>query len=287
MNPYETVWIIGAKGRLGKALARILNPMDYRLILTDKSGVDIRNLSEVMEFADRNKPYAIINCAGLTNARKCEEEPDNAFQTNALGARNAAIAADSIGAKLVHFSTDDIFAGKKEKLYNEFHEGDSQTTYGITKSFGEEFVKEMTNRFFIIRSSWVYDRKTLLKIKRGVSEGALLFAMNQVASPTSTIALAKFVAKILPTFEFGTYHYTCEGTCTRLEFIQEAARLMGLEEHFGKAEVHNLQSSIHPDFIELDSLMLRMLEWEKPPYWKDELKSYIDNYFELGGNHGS
>ena len=283
MNPHETVWIIGGKGRIGKALTKVLNPMDYRLIITDKSDVDITKLSEVMSFVERNVPYAIINCGAMTNARQCEEQADLAFQTNALGARNVAIAAESQGSKLVHLSTDDIFSGKKDKLYNEFHEGDSTSTYGITKHVGEEFVKEMTNRFFIIRSSWVYDKKTLLKIKQGIREGALLFAMDQVASPTSALALAKFIAKLIDTYEFGVYHYTCEGTCTRHEFIREAAYLMGMGDAFEKTELHQLKTSIHPDYIALDCLMLRMLQWERPLFWKDELKNTIETYFPVGG----
>lgn len=157
----------------------------------------------------------------------------------------------------------------------------------MTKFYGEEFVKEMTNRFFIVRSSWVYDNRTLLKVRQGVEQGALLLATDQVASPTSSAALAKFIAGLLQTYDFGTYHYTCKGECTRLEFITETARLLGLEEQFAKAEIHNLNSSIHPDYALLDNLMLRMLGWKRPPHWKEELADFIAEYLNGGGSHGS
>lgn len=287
MNHHEVVWILGAGGRIGRALARVLDPMEYRILLTDKKEVDVTNLEEVMEYAERNMPMAIINCAALSNAGECEKRPEEAFQVNALGARNAAIVANYIGAKLVHLSTDDVFSGEAKTPYNEFHVPDSRTVYGLTKGYGETFVRELCNQYFILRSSWVYDIRTLKKIRLGVQRGALEFAGEQVSTPTSARTLARFIATLIDTNEFGIYHYTSQGTCTRYEFIQQVASLLGLSEEFSRAKKRELKESIHPDYANLECLMLKMKGAKLPGDWKEELAHYVKEFLILENERGN
>lgn len=104
------VWISGANGHLGQALCTRLDREKYQLIATDVAEVDVTVPAEVRAFADANRPDVIINCTGFNDEDGCETDPDRAYRVNALAPRNLALAADALGAKMVQFSTDDVFA---------------------------------------------------------------------------------------------------------------------------------------------------------------------------------
>ena len=114
------VWISGANGHLGQALCTRLDREKYQLIATDVAEVDVTVPAEVRAFADANRPDVIINCTGFNDEDGCETDPDRAYRVNALAPRNLALAADALGAKMVQFSTDDVFAKASHHPYNEF-----------------------------------------------------------------------------------------------------------------------------------------------------------------------
>ncbi|MBO5227737.1 MAG: sugar nucleotide-binding protein, partial [Lachnospiraceae bacterium] len=109
--------ITGSNGQLGRAITKMYQDnKDIELIRTDVAGDDIvslniTNLEEVMALVEKEKPYAIINCAAHTAVDACETDWDNAYKINALGPRNLSIAATKVGAKMVQISTDYVFAG--------------------------------------------------------------------------------------------------------------------------------------------------------------------------------
>lgn len=116
MNSITTrVWIAGASGRLGSALShRFGGNTAYKLVTSDRD-VAVEDVSVVGRFADINHPDVIINCAGLTDVQACEENPEEAYKINAIGARNLATAARRIDAKFIQISTDDVFGGERRQ----------------------------------------------------------------------------------------------------------------------------------------------------------------------------
>ena len=127
----KRIWITGAEGHVGSALIDLLQeqPSGYEdyIIPTDRKEVDITNMDEVMGFVRLNRPDVIINCAGFTDVNECEANLDEAFRVNAIGVRNVAIAADEVHAKVIIISTDDVFAKKADRPYNEFDRPQPQT----------------------------------------------------------------------------------------------------------------------------------------------------------------
>ena len=190
------IWISGANGQIGKALNDIINPMEYEVFDTDIEDLDITDIHEVFRFIEISRPDIIINCSAVTDIATCEEDPKYAFKVNALGARNLSIAAKKLEAKMVQISTDDVFDGRGIEPYTEFDSTNPNTVYGKSKLAGEGYVKEFTNKHFIIRSNWVYGdgenfvKKFLAKVDRGEN---LSIAADQFASPTSARELAKFI----------------------------------------------------------------------------------------------
>ena len=152
------IWIAGSAGQMGQALNDTLDPLEMEVFNTDLQELDITRTDEVLNFATLNRPDVIINCAAVTDIQICEDEPEKAYRINALGARNLSIAARKVGAKMVQLSTDDVFDGQRGVAYTEFDEARPQTVYGKSKKAGEEYVKEFTEKHFIVRSNWVYGK---------------------------------------------------------------------------------------------------------------------------------
>lgn len=225
----KKIVVTGCNGQLGRAINQLYGKNEqYELVNTDVGELDITNIDEVMKFAREIKPYAIINCAAHTAVDACESEADKAYKINAIGPRNLSIAATETGAKLMHISTDYVFDGKGTRPYTEFDAVGPQGMYGKTKLAGENFVKEFADRYFIIRTAWLYgDGKNFVKTMLRLSEtnDKVRVVKDQVGSPTSTEELAKAIAYLLPTENYGLFHGTCEGDCSWADFTKEIFRL--------------------------------------------------------------
>lgn len=272
------IWISGADGRLGSKLVEMLNPVDVEILATDKDTVDVSVSSEVINFADRNRPDYIINCSAITDAGRCEEDNDEAFRTNGLGARNMAVAANRINAKLIHLSSDDVFDGMAEFPYKEYDETKPKSCYGKSKLFGEKQVMSFCSRYFIIRSSWIYGAKyrrveeIIEKAKNGED---ILVPTNQFAAPTSAKELAKFIIYIMETTEYGIYHAVCQGSCSRKEFAEKILEFKGLEANVIETE-EIVDASFRPDYSVLDDFVLRISGNYEMPHWEKALEEYIN-----------
>lgn len=227
----EKIIVTGCNGQLGRAVnLEYADSTEYELVNTDVGELDITKVDDVMKFVQDVKPYAIINCAAYTAVEACEKEEDLAFRINAIGARNLSIAANETGAKLMHISTDYVFDGNGTRPYRETDPTGPQGAYGRTKLAGELFVKEFSDRHFILRTAWLYgDGKNFVKTMLRLSEtnDKVRVVRDQVGSPTSATELAKAVACLLPTENYGLFHATCEGDCSWAQFTEEIFRLAG------------------------------------------------------------
>ena len=273
------VWIAGASGQIGRALNDVLDPMQIEALNTDLDELDITDTDEVINFGTVNRPDVIINCTGITDTDECEANPEHAYRVNALGARNLSIVARKCGSKIVQLSTDDVFDGKSDQPYNEFDQTRPQTAYGKSKLAGEQYVKEFTYKHFIIRSTWVYGlgnnfiNDLLEKVNKGES---LAIASDQFGSPTSAKELARFILHLIDTNEYGTYHATNKGVCSRYEFAHEILKLTGKEAQMKAVPTHLSDfSKVRPAYCVLDNFIMSMTPVYTFPSWKESLKEYF------------
>ena len=275
----QKIWICGANGRVGRKLTGLLRSEPVELLLTDVDSVDITVPGDVMEYAGMNRPHFIINCAGLTDPDQCRQNPELAYKVNALGARNLSVAARMGKARLVQFSTDDVFGGDSQVPYTEFDTPNPQTVYGKSKLAGENFVKEFCNRHIIVRSSWIFGEGSsyFSKILKLAGEGKTIYAASdQTAAPTGASELAEKIIELMDSAPDGLYHVTGQGSCSRFEFAQEIVRLSGHKaEVVPVAAADDKLTAMRPSYSVLDNMMLRMSGIAQLPEWRLMLERFM------------
>lgn len=277
----KKIIVTGCNGQLGRAVNELYRDReDLAFVNTDVEELDITSIDRVMELAREVKPYAIINCAAHTNVDKCETDYENAFRINAIGPRNLSIAARETGAKLVHISTDYVFDGKERKQpYVETDRTDPRSAYGATKLAGEEYVKDFADRYFILRTAWLYgDGKNFAKTMLRLSEDhdTIRVVNDQFGSPTSASELAKAIDALLFTENYGLFHATCEGSCCWADFAREVLRLAGR-----KTQIVDVTTAEYgavaprPAYSILENRMLKLTTDFMFADWHDAIADYI------------
>lgn len=286
MNTKKLI-ITGCNGQLGRAVNKILgNDPSYELVNTDVNAeltLDITNIDEVTAFIREHAPYAIINCAAYTAVDKQESDEELSYKINAIGPRNLSIAANEAHAKLMHISTDYVFAGDAKKPYTEFDKTGPKSAYGRTKLAGENFVSTFAERFYIVRTAWLYGDghnfvKTMLKLSENHDEVSVVD--DQLGTPTSAMELARCIAALIPTDNYGLFHGTCEGDTNWAEFAEKIFELGNKDTRVnhvtsGEYAKMNPQSAKRPAYSILDNLMLRLTGGYKFADWESALKEYF------------
>lgn len=276
--------ITGCNGQLGKAMnAQLAGSGEYECINTDVAELDITNIDAVMKLAREVKPYAIVNCAAHTNVNACESQQDLAYKINAIGPRNLSIAAREMGAKMFQISTDYVFSGNTTEHYRELDEVNPMSAYGRTKLYGEKFVKEFADRYFILRTAWLYgEGKNFAKTMLMLSEknDKVQVVNDQFGTPTYAMDLAKAIAYLLPTENYGTFHATSEGECSWADFAKEIFRLAGKQmmvEGITTAEYDAKYpgQAKRPAYSVLDNYMLDLTTDFKFPTWEAAIAEYM------------
>ncbi len=265
------ILVTGCNGQLGRAIRHIYEG-EADFILTDVNegegikALDISDIDQVMRAVRGEKPGVIINCAAATNVDGCEKEEDFAYRVNAIGPRNLAIASAETGAKLVHISTDYVFPGNENRPLTEFDRPGPISAYGRTKYAGERFVKEFADRWFILRTAWLYGEGknfvgTMLRLSESHDEVSVVD--DQFGSPTSADELARAIKYLVPTENYGLFHATCEGSTSWADFTEEIFRLRGRStkvNHVSSARYKEMNpaSADRPAYSILDNYMFRL-----------------------------
>lgn len=286
----KKILVTGANGQLGRAIRHEYAGENVEFINTDvvmtegiHSPLDITDIDEVMSLVKQTKPDVIINCAAHTNVDKCEQEWDLAYKINAIGPRNLSIASTETGAKMVHVSTDYVFEGNGTRPYTEFDEIHPISAYGKTKAEGEKFVREFAQRYFILRTAWLYgDGKNFVKTMLRLSEthDEVNVVCDQLGSPTSAAELARMIHFLEPTENYGLFHATCEGDTNWADFTEEIFRLAGKKtkvNHVTSKQYKEMNpaSADRPAYSILENYMIKLTSDFRMADWKDAIAEYM------------
>lgn len=221
----NTYLLIGSSGQLGTALQSAL-PSLGKVILCDRSIVDLKNLDSLESFIIKSKPTHIINASAYTKVDQAEKEPELAMQVNAQAPALMAKLSKNLNIRFIHYSTDYVFDGTQLSPYLESDPPCPVNRYGESKALGERAIIESGCDHLILRTSWVYSNhgqnffKTILKLAQTQDE--LRVIDDQFGAPTSAAFLAENTIKILEKWkdQSGVYHLVPTGFTTWCGFAQ-------------------------------------------------------------------
>ena len=217
------ILITGSNGMLGHDLIEVLKD-NHELILTTSKTLDITNKDQVFEVICDAEPDVVINSAAYTDVDGCEENQDLAYSVNGEGVKNLALACKEVDCALVHISTDYIFNGKNDRPWVEDDEIGPISVYGKSKLKGEEAILETLDKYFIVRTAWLYGingknfPKTMLELAKNHSEITVVY--DEVGTPTYTPDLAYGISELIETDYYGIYLRTNSGNCSWCEFAR-------------------------------------------------------------------
>ena len=276
------VLITGSNGMLGHDLIDVLNDK-HELILTTSKTLDITDKEHTVEFIKENKPDIVINSAAYTDVDGCEENRERAFSVNGEGVRNLAIGCREADCPLVHISTDYVFNGKNDTPWVEDDEIGPISVYGKSKLEGEQAIQEILDKFFIVRTAWLYgDGKNFVKTMLNLSEthDEVSVVCDQLGSPTSAVELAKAIHHFEGTENYGLYHATCEGDTNWADFTEEIFKRAGKStkvNHVTSKQYKQMNPAAadRPAYSILDNYMMRLADGYQMADWKDALDVYM------------
>lgn len=289
------ILVTGAKGQLGTEIRKCFEngytelgvpeilKQENNVRYIDIDELDISNLDALRLVFDEGKFDVVINCAAFTNVNACEAETEIAFKANALGPRNLAIVCEENGAKLIHVSTDYVFAGDGTVPYVEWDICNPQSAYGKSKYLGEEYIKQFSTKYFIVRTAWLYGYygknfvKTMMNIAR--EKGACKVVCDQRGNPTNACDLAHHLLKLATSEEYGIYHGTGKGECSWFEFTQKIVELAGIDAVVNPCSTDEFPTPAkRPAYSSLSNTMFACTVGDEFRDWQDALACFMKNY---------
>ena len=274
------VLVTGVKGQLGYDVVKHCKENSIEVQGIDKDEADITNEAQIKQYIKDYDPDIVIHCAAYTAVDKAETDKDLCYKINVLGTRYIAEACRDIDAVMMYFSTDYVFQGDGESFYKEDDPVHPSSEYGLTKWQGEEEVRKVLSKYFILRISWVYGInghnfvKTMLKLAETHKE--LNVVNDQIGSPTYTDDVAKLIIDMFQTDKYGTYHVTNEDICSWYEFACKIFELSNIS-----ITVHPVTSDKYPSAAKrplnsrLDKTKLETAGFHRLPTWEDALERYL------------
>lgn len=279
------VLVTGVKGQLGYDVMKELTSRGMKAIGADLEEFDITNVEQTSAFITESAPDAVIHCSAYTAVDRAEEDFDTCYKVNANGPENIASVCKKLDIPMLYISTDYVFPGDGQRFYEPEDATGPAGAYGKTKLAGEEAVKALLDKYFIVRISWVFGYngnnfiKTMLRLSETHKE--LTVVNDQIGSPTYTVDLAKLLVDMIVTDKYGTYHATNEGICSWADFAREIFAQAGKDvvvknvttEEYGAKAPRPKNSRMSKD---------KLVEagFSRLPQWQDALARYLEELKE-------
>lgn len=274
------ILVTGVKGQLGYDVVKELNGRGIETVGVDIEEMDITDPFSVDRVIKEAAPDAVIHCAAFTAVDAAEENEALCRRVNAEGPRNIAKVCRELDVKMIQISTDYVFGGEGTHFWKPEDACDPQSVYGRTKYEGEIAVREILNKYFIVRIAWVFGIngknfvRTMLNLAK--THDTIRVVNDQFGSPTYTYDLAKLLADMVVTDKYGVYHATNEGICSWYEFACTIFKEAGVDvkvvpvttaEYAAKAK--------RPANSRMDNNKLTENGFHKLPAWQDALARYV------------
>jgi len=272
--------ILGGAGMLGRTLVPTLEQTGWQVRAFDIEDADITIASEIRDLLATSGADVVVHGAAMTDVDGCERDPDLAYRVNAIGTRNVADACRDLGADLLYISTDFVFDGEKRSPYLEDDPVAPLGAYGRSKEWGERFVRELTNRHFIVRTQWLFGPggKNFVDTMRRVftERDHVEVVADQVGCPTSTRDLSVAIARILDDGGHGTYHASCRGETSWFGLAEAVARAVGFRGRLEPTTAARWNAPApRPAYSVMRNLHLELTVGDPFRSWEEAVEEYL------------
>ena len=289
--------VTGAAGMLGTSLLPILKEKDHtvfasdiRFISQDMNKLDVRNLDEIRDAAQRANPEMLLHLAAETDLEVCESDADYAYRENFLGTQNAYVVCREMHIPLVYISTAGVFDGNKTEPYTEFDQPNPINVYGASKFQGERIIRQTVQDHFIVRAGWMIgggerDRKFVSKVLAQLKGGARTIhaVTDRLGTPTYAPAFSVVLEKLIRTKLYGTYHLACRGRASRYDVAAEILHILGRKDVQLKPVTSDFFKKDYfaprPYSEEMRNYVLELRSMNDMPDWRPALATYLKKYF--------
>ena len=275
------ILITGHKGMLGAELMHFLS-RENEVSGIDLEEADITNREQILEAIAIRSPQLVIHTAAYTDVDGCEQHADRAYKVNAIGTQNVALACARLDATMVYISTDFVFNGRKSRPYIEFDAPDPQSVYARSKLAGEQYVRSLLRKGFIVRTSWLFGKhgknfvETILRLAGEQDE--LRIVSDQIGSPTFVGDLVPEMARLIATEAYGIYHLSNNGSCSWFDYTRKILELAHVEnvrvvpistEALGRP-------AVRPAFSALRNYCMELTIGDRMRSWEEGLQAYLE-----------
>ncbi len=223
--------VIGSRGQVGGEVVRHLSAR-HEVIPLARPQVDLLDPRGVDAAIEAERPDLVVLTAAWTDVDGCARDPDQALRVNGLGTQSVALACQRHGAALLYVSTNEVFDGRASEPYLELDPVNPINAYGRSKLAGERYVQLHLDRFYIVRTAWVFGGAGRFfpekVLDRAREHGRLQMVTDEIATPTYAPDLAQAIGRLIETQRWGIYHLTNEGVASRWDYAAEVLRHVGL-----------------------------------------------------------
>ena len=276
----NNIFVTGSTGQLGSDVVKELLKRGYSTLSPNRSEFNLCSEDSIRNYILNSNCEAIVHCAAYTQVDKAEDEKDLCIKINTTATKHIVKCAKILDIPMIYISTDYVFDGTKDGEYTENDETNPINIYGESKLAGEKYVQEILDKYYIVRTSWVFNIngknfiETMLRLSKANNQ--LSIVNDQIGSPTYTKDLSRLLVDMLETSKYGLYHATNEGYCSWYEFADTIFKLANINidikainsnEYASRAK-RPLNSKLSKD---------KLIEYGfKPlPHWEDALKDYL------------
>jgi len=218
------ILITGAHGQLGQALYHALRGEGHTVTGVDRDTIDITDPHAVSAAFNESQPELVLHCAALTAVDYCAEHPDEALAVNGFGTQTVALACQAHGTAMLYVSTNEVFDGTSRRPYREYDTPHPINPYGYSKWVGEQVVRDLVSRYYIVRTSWLFSHggrnfaQTILRLASQAQP--LRVVTNEIGSPTYNNDLVAAIGQLIATGMYGIYHLVNAGHTSRYGFAR-------------------------------------------------------------------
>lgn len=273
------ILVFGGIGQLGQCIQKVAEQKNVSsLIYLDEKEGNILDLDLLKDLFQQYKPSYVINCAAYTAVDKAEDEVEIARKVNRDGATNLAVLSAEFDATLIHISTDFVFEGTQTGLLTEEDTANPVGIYGLTKLEGELAIQEAMEKYFTLRTSWLYSEfannfvKTMIRLGKERSEFGVI--VDQVGSPTYAVDLAEVIIHIIQSQStaYGLYHYSNEGVTSWYDFAVAIFELAGLSTYVKPLKTSEYPTKARrPAYSVMDKSKVKANLGITIPHWRESL----------------